>query len=117
MAGPFRVLTTPAFEREFRAISKKDSTLIRALEELIEILSNDPQNRSGRYKIKKLAGLKPGEGHAAARPACRDARPAAHRPPDRRRSPQGARREHVQLHLGQPRHVLSIGGRVPAVDP
>ena len=26
MAGPFRVLTTPAFEREFRAISKKDSS-------------------------------------------------------------------------------------------
>ena len=62
MAGSFRVLTTPAFEREFRAISKKDSTLIRAFEELIEILSNDPHNRSGRHKIKKLAGLKPGEG-------------------------------------------------------
>jgi len=62
MTGQFRVLTTPAFEREFRAISKKDSTLIRALEELIEILSNDPHNRSGRHKIKKLAGLRPGEG-------------------------------------------------------
>jgi mRNA-degrading endonuclease RelE of RelBE toxin-antitoxin system len=62
MAGSFRVLTTPAFEREFRAISKKDSTLIRAFEELIEILSNDPHNRSGRHKIKKLAGLSPGEG-------------------------------------------------------
>ena len=62
MAGSFRVLTTPAFEREFRAISKKDSTLIRAFEELSEILSNDPHNRSGRHKIKKLAGLSPGEG-------------------------------------------------------
>ncbi len=62
MAGPFRVLTTPAFEREFRAISKKNSTLIRALEELIAILSEDPLNRSGRHQIKKLAGLKPGEG-------------------------------------------------------
>lgn len=62
MAAPFPVLTTPAFEREFRAISKKDATLVRALEELIEILSDDPHNRSGRHKIKKLAGLKPGEG-------------------------------------------------------
>ena len=62
MAGLFRVLTTPAFEREFRAISKKDSVLVRALEELIEILSSDPHNHSGRHKIKKLAGLKPGEG-------------------------------------------------------
>jgi len=62
MAGPFRVLTTPAFEREFRAISKKDFTLVRALEELVAILSDDPHNRSGQHQIKKLAGLKPGEG-------------------------------------------------------
>jgi mRNA-degrading endonuclease RelE of RelBE toxin-antitoxin system len=62
MPGSFRVLTTPAFEREFRAISRRDSPLVRALEELIEILSDDPHNRSGRHKIKKLAGLKPGEG-------------------------------------------------------
>jgi mRNA-degrading endonuclease RelE of RelBE toxin-antitoxin system len=62
MAGLFRVLITPAFEREFRAISRKDSSLVRALEELIEILSSDPHNRSGRHKIKKLAGLSPGEG-------------------------------------------------------
>jgi mRNA-degrading endonuclease RelE of RelBE toxin-antitoxin system len=58
----FRVLTTPAFEREFRAISKKDSALVRALEELIAILHDDPHNRSGQHQIKKLAGLKPGEG-------------------------------------------------------
>lgn len=62
MAGAFRVLTTPAFERGFRTISRKDSQLASALEELTEILSNDPHNRSGRHKIKKLAGLKPGEG-------------------------------------------------------
>jgi hypothetical protein len=65
MAGPFRVLTTPAFEREVRAISKKDSALARALEELIEVLSDDPQNRSGRHKIKKFAGLKPVKGNGA----------------------------------------------------
>jgi mRNA-degrading endonuclease RelE of RelBE toxin-antitoxin system len=58
MVGPFRVLTTPAFERE----SRKDSAPVRALEELIEILSNDPHNRNGRCQIEKLAGLKLGEG-------------------------------------------------------
>ena len=62
MAGPFRVLTTPAFEREFRTISKKDSALVHALEELLAILGDDPHNRSGRHQIKKLACLKPGEG-------------------------------------------------------
>src|SRR5260370_42087033 len=35
---------------------------VRALEELIEILSNDPHNRNGRYQIKKRAGVKLGEG-------------------------------------------------------
>jgi mRNA-degrading endonuclease RelE of RelBE toxin-antitoxin system len=32
------------------------------LEELIEILSDDPHNRSGRHQTKKLAALKAGEG-------------------------------------------------------
>ena len=62
MPSIFRVLTTPTFEREFHAISKKSSVLVSALEELIAILSDDPHNRSGQHQIKKLGGLKPGEG-------------------------------------------------------
>lgn len=62
MAGPFRVLTTPAFERDFRKAAKGNPALVEALQELLSILREDPHNRSGRYKIKKLAGLKPGDG-------------------------------------------------------
>jgi mRNA-degrading endonuclease RelE of RelBE toxin-antitoxin system len=62
MAGAFRVLTTPAFEREFRKASRGEPALVEALKELVEILRLDPHNRSGRHQIKKLAGLKPGEG-------------------------------------------------------
>ena len=62
MAAAFRVVSTPAFEREFRKASRGKAELVEALEELIAILSEDPQNRGGRYQIKKLAGLKPGEG-------------------------------------------------------
>ena len=62
MAGHFRVVTTPAFEREFRKASKGNAALVEALEELLAILEEDPHNRSGKHKIKKLAGLKPGEG-------------------------------------------------------
>jgi mRNA-degrading endonuclease RelE of RelBE toxin-antitoxin system len=58
----FRVLSTPAFEREFRVIAKHDLTFADVLKELIEILKEEPQNRSGRHKIKKLGGLKVGEG-------------------------------------------------------
>ena len=62
MAGAFRVVTTPAFEREFRKLSHGNAALIDALEGLIATLSEDPQNRSSQHQIKKLAGLKPGEG-------------------------------------------------------
>jgi len=62
MAGAFRVLTTPSFEREFRRTSKGNPELLTALEGLVAILRQDPHNRSGRYSIKKLVGLKPGEG-------------------------------------------------------
>ncbi len=62
MSGTFRVLTTPAFEREFRTTSRRDPSLLLALEELITVLSTDPHNRSGRHQIKKLSGLKAREG-------------------------------------------------------
>jgi mRNA-degrading endonuclease RelE of RelBE toxin-antitoxin system len=62
MPEPFSVLTTPAFEREFRKVSKGNPILLNALEELIAILGEDPYNFSGQHKIKKLVGVKPGDG-------------------------------------------------------
>ena len=62
MSSPFRVLTTPAFEREFRKSSKRNPDLLTALDESLAILQEDPHNRSGQHQIKKLAGVKPGEG-------------------------------------------------------
>ena len=62
MPDQHSVLTTPAFERDFRKASKGSAALVRALEELLGVLRNDPHNRTGQHNIKKLAGLKPGEG-------------------------------------------------------
>jgi mRNA-degrading endonuclease RelE of RelBE toxin-antitoxin system len=62
MAGKFRVVTTPAFEREFRRISRGNVLLVDAFEEILATLTEDPHNRSGQHQIKKLAGLGPGEG-------------------------------------------------------
>jgi addiction module RelE/StbE family toxin len=62
MAGLFRVVTTPAFEREFRKLTKRNSEMTEALDEVVKILAEDPHNRSGRHPIKKLAGVKSGEG-------------------------------------------------------
>ncbi len=60
--NPFKVLTTPAFERDFRKVSRGQPALVDATEELLTILRRDPHNRSGQHKIKKLAGCKAGEG-------------------------------------------------------
>jgi mRNA-degrading endonuclease RelE of RelBE toxin-antitoxin system len=60
--NPFKVLTTPAFERDFHKISRGQPSLVDATEELLTILRRDPHNRNGQYKIKKLAGSKAGEG-------------------------------------------------------
>ncbi len=62
ISGRFRVVTTHAFEREFRKTSKGNVALAEALEELLGILREDPYNRSGQHRIKKLVGLKLGEG-------------------------------------------------------
>jgi mRNA-degrading endonuclease RelE of RelBE toxin-antitoxin system len=60
--NPFRVLTTPAYERDFRTISRGCFSVVDAMEELLVILRRDPYNRSGQHQIKKLAGYKAGEG-------------------------------------------------------
>jgi mRNA-degrading endonuclease RelE of RelBE toxin-antitoxin system len=62
MAVAFRVLTTPALEREFRKLWHADAKLSQAFDELLGILQQDPHNRTGRHNIKKLTGVKPGEG-------------------------------------------------------
>jgi mRNA-degrading endonuclease RelE of RelBE toxin-antitoxin system len=62
MNGAFRVVTTPAFEREFSKLSRGNNKLLDAFQDLIAVLSEDPHGRTGRHPIKKLAGLNPGEG-------------------------------------------------------
>jgi mRNA-degrading endonuclease RelE of RelBE toxin-antitoxin system len=62
MHGTFRVITTPSFEREFRRLSQRNAKLLDALAELIAVLAEDPHGHSRLHPIKKLAGLKPGEG-------------------------------------------------------
>jgi hypothetical protein len=58
----FRVLSTPLVERDFRKVSHGRPLLVEAVMEMQAILREDPHNRSGQHKIKKLAGHKAGEG-------------------------------------------------------
>ena len=43
-------------------MSKGNPILINALEELIATLREDPYNYSGQHKIKRLVGVRSGEG-------------------------------------------------------
>jgi mRNA-degrading endonuclease RelE of RelBE toxin-antitoxin system len=58
----FKVLTTPGYERDLRAIARGRPSAADAMETLVAILRRDPFNRSGRHQIKKLTGCEAGEG-------------------------------------------------------
>jgi mRNA-degrading endonuclease RelE of RelBE toxin-antitoxin system len=62
MIASFRVLVTRHFQRLFRKLSKRHTDLSNTFEKAISILQADPHNRSRRHAIKKLEGVKPGEG-------------------------------------------------------
>ncbi len=55
----FQVLITPTFEKNFKKLDDprvKDKFL-----RVIEILERDPYNKEGKFQIKKLRNIKPGE--------------------------------------------------------
>ncbi len=62
MSPIYRTLTTSAFERDARRITRRNARFFSVLDRLPNVLAEDPYNKSGKYDIKKLAGLKPGEG-------------------------------------------------------
>ncbi|OGE24188.1 MAG: hypothetical protein A3J42_03275 [Candidatus Dadabacteria bacterium RIFCSPHIGHO2_12_FULL_53_21] len=62
MPGTYRVLTTPAFEREFRKLVRKNPEIKNYLEQTVEIIETDPQNVTRSHDIKQLKDVKPGDG-------------------------------------------------------
>jgi len=58
----FSVLVTARFEREYRKILAAHPEIAEHYRRVVEILSVDPYNRSRRYPIKKMIGVKPGDG-------------------------------------------------------
>jgi mRNA-degrading endonuclease RelE of RelBE toxin-antitoxin system len=60
--NPFRVLTTPGYERDLRIILRGHQSTADAMEALLAILRRDPYNRSRRHQIKKLTACEVGEG-------------------------------------------------------
>jgi mRNA-degrading endonuclease RelE of RelBE toxin-antitoxin system len=62
MASSYRILVTSFFEKDARHQTKKDQKISKEIEKLKEILEADPYNRSRSHDIKKLKGIKPGQG-------------------------------------------------------
>lgn len=62
MTPAFSVYTTAHFDRAFGRLARQHPNLVRRFAEAIAILQMDPYNRSRSYPIKKLEGVRPGEG-------------------------------------------------------
>ncbi len=62
MACAHRILISSLFTRDVKQYIKKDSCLKSIVERAKNILESDPHNMSRQHDIKKLEGLKVGEG-------------------------------------------------------
>lgn len=62
MPPGYRVVSTSRFARDYRALIKRNPQVIPLIEAMIEALRQDPYNRGKQHKIRKLKGLKVGEG-------------------------------------------------------
>lgn len=62
MTSPFSVRTDPHFERLARSLRKRHADFDGCFAKAIEILKTDPYNRSRVHAIKKLQGVRQGDG-------------------------------------------------------
>lgn len=62
MPTRYRVVTSSRFDRDYKALAKRNPQVIPRVESMVEALRQDPYNISSQHKIKKLKGVKAGEG-------------------------------------------------------
>ncbi len=62
MTPRFTVRTTPHFERLMRRLSRRHRDLADRYADALQILQDDPVNRSGAHPIRKLERVTVGEG-------------------------------------------------------
>jgi mRNA-degrading endonuclease RelE of RelBE toxin-antitoxin system len=62
MTSVFGVLTARHFERELKKLSRTRRAVAEELETILPILRADPYNRTRQFPIKKLEGVRPGDG-------------------------------------------------------
>jgi mRNA-degrading endonuclease RelE of RelBE toxin-antitoxin system len=62
VTAPFRIRTTPRFERLARALGRAHPEFPTVLTRALPVLAADPHNRTGTHRIRKLEGTPAGEG-------------------------------------------------------
>ncbi len=62
MTPAFPVRTTPHFDRLMRRLHRHHGDLAGRYAEALETLQTDPLNHSGAHPIRKLEGIRVGEG-------------------------------------------------------
>lgn len=62
MLSDYRVISSSHFDRDYKALAKHNPQVIPHVEAMVEILRQDPYNRSRQHNIRKLKGVKKGEG-------------------------------------------------------
>jgi len=59
MAYAFRLISTSAFEKDVRTLTKRSTKLLSQLESSLDFVQEDPNNSNHQHPIKKLVGGKP----------------------------------------------------------
>ena len=62
MTSTFTIYTTARFDRELAKLKEHHQELVGYYERACSVLATDPYNRSRSHPIKKLEGVKPGDG-------------------------------------------------------
>ena len=62
MTPAFTVRTTPYYERLARRLLQGESEFRPSQDQAFEILRSDPYNRTRQHNIKKLTGVRRGDG-------------------------------------------------------
>jgi mRNA-degrading endonuclease RelE of RelBE toxin-antitoxin system len=62
MAAAYRLLSTPPFQRSVRRLTRNNPNIVGVVNDMIDILENDPLNTSRRHDIKTLRNIEEGEG-------------------------------------------------------
>ena len=58
----FRLMATSGYERDIRSLIRQNPDILNMAERALNILEQDPYNKTRQYDVKKLKGVEVGKG-------------------------------------------------------